>query len=82
MAARGLNDGPSIGRWRAVAGQARQRHTFLVYSFADINVAVAQLQAAESGFGSPGSKPGRFHDCAKVSQRTPNPAAVDARHVS
>ena len=43
---------------------------------------MAQLQAAGFGFGSPGSKPGRFYDFAEVSQRTPNPAAVNARSVS
>ena len=40
-----------------------------------------RLQAG-FGFGAPGLKPGRFYDFAKVSQRTPNPAAVDARNVS
>jgi len=67
---------------RQSLGKLGNDHTFMVYSFDDINVAVAQLQAAGFGFGVPGSKPGRFYDFAKVSQRTPDPAAVDARTVS
>ena len=67
---------------RQSLGKLGNDHTFMVYSFDDINVAVAQLQEAGFGFGSPGSKPGRFYDFAKVSQRTPDPAAVDARSVS
>jgi len=67
---------------RQSLGKLGNDHTFMVYSFDDINEAVAQLQAAGFGFGSRGSKPGRFYDFAEVSQRTPDPAAVDARSVN
>ncbi|MDQ3723598.1 MAG: hypothetical protein M3376_11185, partial [Actinomycetota bacterium] len=64
---------------RQSLGKLGNDHTFMVYSFDDINVAVKQLQAAGFGFGVEGSKPGRFYDFAKVSTRTPDPTAVDAR---
>ena len=67
---------------RQSLGKLGNDHTFMVYSFDDINVAVAQLQAAGFGFGAQGSKPGRFYDFDTVSQRTPDPAGVDARTVS
>jgi len=67
---------------RQSLGKLGNDHAFMVYAFDDINVAVAQLQAAGFGFGAPGSKPGRMYDFDKVKLRTPDPQMVDARTVS
>ncbi len=47
--------------------------------FTDIDVAVAQLQAAGFGFGEPGARPGQFYEFNEVRRRTPNPSAVNTR---
>ncbi len=67
---------------RQSLGKLGNDHAFMAYAFDDINVAVAQLQAAGFGFGAPGSKPGKMYDFDTVKLRTPDPAMVDARTVS
>jgi hypothetical protein len=47
--------------------------------FTDIRDAAKQLQAAGFGFGAEGAAPGRFHEFADVSARTPDPAGVNTR---
>ena len=68
---------------RQSLGKLGNDHAFMAYAFDDINVAVAQLQAAGFGLrGAVGSKPGKMYDFDKVKLRTPDPQMVDARTVS